>query len=98
MYTQSFNVQESPGAKPAAVAVSNEDPALQASFATVHYEYYDELFDLDALLEAKATEIQCVVGNIKLRSLPVLPFGKTQEPGLSDYADGVDVMDFLTKL
>ena len=32
MYTQSFNVQESPGAKPAAVAVSSEDPALQASF------------------------------------------------------------------
>ncbi len=75
-----------------------EDPALQARIATVHYEYYDELFDLDALLEAKATEIQCVVGNIKLRSLPVLPFGTTQEPGLSDYADGVDVMDFLTKL
>jgi hypothetical protein len=33
-----------------------------------------------------------------LLKLPTVPFGKTQEPGLSDYADGVDVMEFLMGL
>jgi len=74
-----------------------EDPALQARIASVHYEYYDDLQELDALLADKRDEIQCVVGNIKVKDFEVLPFGKSQEPGLSDYPDGVDVMRFLTE-
>ena len=34
MYTQSFNVQDTPGAKPVASVPSKEDPALQAAFDT----------------------------------------------------------------
>lgn len=75
-----------------------EDPALTSRIASVHYEYYDELFDLDELLDARANEIQCVVGNIQLKNFQTLPFGKSQEPGLLDYPDGVDVMQFLTSL
>ncbi len=75
-----------------------EDPALTSRIASVHYEYYDELFDLDELLDARANEIQCVVGNIQLKNFQTLPFGKSQEPGLLDYPDGVDVMQFLTAL
>ena len=52
-----------------------EDPSLQARIASVHYEYYDELSALDDLLAPKMDEIQCVVGNIKLRDYQVLPFG-----------------------
>lgn len=74
-----------------------EEASLQARIASVHYEYYDDLHDLDALLAARSEEIQCVVGNVALRQIPVLPFGKTQEPGLQDYPDGIDVMEFLTK-
>lgn len=42
-------------------------------------------------------DIQCIV------SLPGLPFttvdfGKTQQPGLSDYADGIDTVKFLIDL
>lgn len=73
-----------------------EDASLQARIASVHYEYYDDLLDLDALLDAKRDEIQCVVGKTKLNGFLVLPFGKSQEPGLLDYPDGVDVMRFLT--
>ncbi|MCW5920886.1 MAG: acyl-CoA reductase [Saprospiraceae bacterium] len=75
-----------------------EDPALQARIASVHYEYYDDLFDIDARLAEKKEEIQCVVSNVKLRDFAALPFGKSQMPGLGDYADGVDVMLFLTGL
>ena len=69
---------------------------MSTRIASVHYEYYDDLFDLDTLLSPKTAEIQCVVSNVKLRDYKVLPFGKSQEPTLTDYPDGVDVMQFLT--
>ena len=73
-----------------------EDTSLQARIASVHYEYYYDLFDLDKRLSTKTEEIQCVVGKIKLSDYKVLPFGKSQEPTLNDYPDGVDVLQFLT--
>ena len=72
-----------------------EDHSLQARIASVHYEYYDELQDLDALLASKRDEIQCVVGKIKVNGFTVLPFGESQKPTLNDYPDRVDVMRFL---
>jgi len=72
-----------------------EDAALQTRIASLHYEYYDDLADMDQLLAAKKDEIQCVVSKVQLRDFAALPFGKSQEPELSDYADGVDVMAFL---
>lgn len=75
-----------------------EESSLKARIASIHYEYYDDVFDIDARLAEKKDEIQCVVSHVNLRGFAVLPFGKSQEPGLSDYADGVDVMRFLTEL
>jgi len=72
-----------------------EDPSLSSRIASVHYEYYDELFDLEKTLAEKRDEIQCVVSQIQLKDFKVLPFGKSQSPGLNDYPDGVDVMAFL---
>jgi hypothetical protein len=37
-------------------------------------------------------DVQCVV------SKEHIPFGKSQQPSLSDYADGVDTMSFLLGL
>lgn len=75
-----------------------ENPSLEARIAWVHYEYYDELSDLEVLLNEKKEEIQCVVSQIALPDFPVVPFGKSQEPSLLDYPDGVDVMQFLRNL
>jgi hypothetical protein len=74
-----------------------ENPSLQARIASVHYEYYGDLHELDALLAAQRDDIQCVVGNVRVEGFEVLPFGKSQEPGLHDYPDGVDVMQFLCR-
>lgn len=73
-----------------------ENPSLQARIASVHYEYYDDLVEINAKISAQQNDIQCVVGKTKVDSFPVLPFGQSQKPALSDYADGVDVMTFLT--
>ena len=72
-----------------------EDLSLASRIATVHYEYYDSTADLAQQLSQKTTEIQCVVGTIPLPGIAVMPFGQSQTPGLSDYPDGVDIMDFL---
>jgi len=68
-----------------------EQEVLFAPVSEVHYTFYG---DKNVLLEdlKGRDHIQCIAG------APGVPFGKTQEPGLSDYADGVDVMQFLMAL
>ena len=75
-----------------------EDASLQARIASVHYSWYDDIRQLEAELDQHRTEIQCVVSSQPLSGWQTLAFGQTQSPGLTDYPDGVDVMQFLTKL
>ena len=55
------------------------------------------LDELNRWLELDEKKIQCVVSNTQT-ILPTFPLGKAQEPELWDYADGVDVMEFLVGL
>ncbi len=75
-----------------------EERALQARLASLHYEYYDDLYDLDERLAEWKDAIQCIVSRVRLRDFRPLPFGKSQEPALDDYADGVDTLAFLAEL
>lgn len=75
-----------------------EDRSLQSRIASLHFEHYTDSRHLTALLEEQRDEIQCVVGNMTLPGWTFLPFGATQEPGLTDYPDGVDIMTFITSL
>jgi hypothetical protein len=59
--------------------------------SVLHYTYYKP-GELPALPIGQHPDIQCVVGR------GYLPFGKAQQPGLEDYADGVDTMAFLKEL
>ena len=45
-------------------------------------------------------KIQCVVSRKSALTdgFSPIPFGHTQQPGLSDYADGVDTLKFLLEL
>jgi hypothetical protein len=69
--------------------VENELPFSAVS--VLHYRYYDNKDELIKSL-AESEDIQAVVGH------DVIPFGEAQRPSLSDYADGVDTMKFLTSL
>lgn len=73
-----------------------EDNSLQSRIASIHYEFYTDLKVLASELIARKEDIQCVVGSIPLDGIPVIPFGTSQQPGLNDYPDGVDIMSFLT--
>ncbi|NNE30238.1 MAG: acyl-CoA reductase [Saprospiraceae bacterium] len=75
-----------------------EDPSLTSRIATLHYEVYGSLEQLESELAQDQDKIQCVVSSLDLKSLPVISFGEAQNPGLTDYADGVDTVDFLNSL
>jgi len=66
----------------------SENPSPFAAISQIHYQQYPmgtiPTFDMD--------EIQCIVGKNQL------PFGSLQKPLLTQYADGVDSLAFLSGL
>ena len=75
-----------------------EDPETSSRIANLNYEYYQTLAEVPNMLAEKAEQIQCVVARDGVIQSPTLSFGSAQNPGLMDYADGVDTMQFLTQL
>lgn len=78
-----------------------ESPSLHSRIACLHYEFYRDLSEVQAGLAFSKEEIQCVVtasSELEVPDLPVVAPGQAQQPGLMDYADGVDTLDFLAHL
>ncbi len=69
--------------------VENDFPFSAVS--VLHYKYYDDKETLIKQLE-KNLDIQAIIGR------GFVPFGDSQKPALSEYADGVDTMAFLCGL
>ena len=67
-----------------------ESDSLFSPISQLNYSFYDD-FET-ALSSLKGNEaLQCIAGID-------IPFGKVQSPGLTDYADGLDTMQFLLTL
>lgn len=80
--------------------ILKEDTSLMSRIACANYEYYADLEPVVAKAIALQDQIQCMAsqdGDLT-GMINELQFGKTQQPGLFDYADGVDTMQFLTEL
>jgi len=76
-----------------------EDERMVSPLAVLFYEQYKNMDAVQAFLERESENIQCIVSAAPLKtSNQVVDFGKSQQPALWDYADGIDTMDFLTKL
>jgi hypothetical protein len=71
------------------VLIEAESPF--SPIGTLHYQFYNDANTATASLKNN-DKIQAIVG------AGGLPFGAAQSPGLMDYADGVDVMEFLLGL
>jgi hypothetical protein len=67
-----------------------ESDAFFSPISQLNYSFYDNAAALIATLK-QSQEIQCIAGLD-------IPFGKVQTPGLFDYADGIDTMQFLLTL
>lgn len=75
-----------------------ESELFYSRIACLHYEFYNTEEEMEAKILAHQDEIQCIVSTKPIGKLVSLPFGKTQTPGLTDYADNVDTLQFLVDL
>ena len=76
--------------------ILKQDVRYASPIATLFYEFYEDLETLKSRLKSNALLIQCVVS--KGITTSEVAFGSTQHPKLSDYADGLDTVDFLLKI
>jgi hypothetical protein len=67
-----------------------ENPSAFSPISVLNYEFYEGAPDLNG--DDVKENIQCVVG------IESVPFGQAQQPGLCDYADGRDTLQFLLSL
>jgi Acyl-CoA reductase (LuxC) len=73
-----------------------EDKKLASPLAVVYYEYYDDIESAQNLLNENADNIQCIVSTLPLKvENQIVDMGRSQQPALWDYADGIDTMAFL---
>ncbi len=78
-------------------AMLKKDEALVSPIASIFYEYYTDGKQLINKFKSELSEqIQCIVAS-NVTEVEVA-FGTTQKPKLTDYADGVDTVDFLLKI
>ena len=73
-----------------------ESEALTSPISVLYYQQYQNLTEVDQYLTQNQDKIQCIVSSQSSRNF--IPFGQTQVPDISDYADGMDVMRFLSTL
>ena len=71
--------------------ILTENIAVFSPVSQVHYAFYSDASTVLTEL-ASNEEVQCIIGHGQV------PFGMAQSPLLTDYADGVDTMAFLTNL
>ena len=77
-------------------AILKEDKAIHTPVSVIHYEYYTDLNKVKSELLTLEDEIQCVVSNEK--TLTPIQFGQARKPSWTDYADNIDIVDFLNNL
>lgn len=74
-----------------------EEGSFASPVALLHYSKYHSLDEVNAEIQHMKDQIQVVVSISDSINDAILP-GTTQNPGLFDYADGIDTMDFLSKI
>jgi hypothetical protein len=67
-----------------------ENDSLFSPISQLNYSFYNNKESVIENLKIQE-DVQCIVGLD-------IPFGMAQKPGLKDYADGIDTLDFLSKL
>lgn len=73
-----------------------QDSSYASPISSIFYEFYENPEAIQARLESEADQIQCIVSNGVIPNS--VPFGKTQQPELWDYADNVDTLEFLISI
>ncbi len=73
-----------------------KDPSSNSPLAVLHVAEYRSIAEVSDLLRQDRDRIQCIISadpSLDQR----IPFGKAQQPSLSDFADHIDTMEFLIR-
>jgi hypothetical protein len=94
-----------------ALFLLNQEPILQhdiiilraadqiaSRIGSLNYEYYKDVPSLKSDLSARTDEIQCIIAGKNFQFENQFNFGLSQHPSITDYADGVDTIQFLLSL
>ncbi len=73
-----------------------EDKSYSSPISSLFYERYDDIEKLKIQLTSDNDVIQCIVAKNFINT--EVKFGDTQNPKLTDYADGVNTLTFLSNL
>ncbi len=76
--------------------ILKQDASYSSPIASLFYEFYTDKESLRLQLERDHEQLQCVVSDSFIKN--EVAFGQTQLPSLTDYADGIDTVDFLLKI
>lgn len=74
-----------------------QNDGFNTPVSVLHYQYYSDFSRVLTTIETHKSLIQCVVSEPGLIKGSI-SFGQTQYPSVSDYADGVDTMEFLLSI
>lgn len=78
----------------AGMLLLTESERLASPVAVVHYQPYRSSEELSRNLLPDRDGVQCISSS-GAPGVPAIPLGMAQKPGLADYADGVDTLNFL---
>ena len=71
-----------------------EDDKLQSRLATLHFSFYEDEKEILDFINENKNNIQCIVSR-ENNNYKSFKFGEAQKPELWDYADDIDVVEFL---
>jgi len=79
--------------------IFRENDSIASRIAAMHYSYFGDTKSLSVELKERREQIQCLISDRAMEGQErYFEFGKAQEPGAMDYADGVDTIKFLAAL
>jgi hypothetical protein len=74
-----------------------ENNSIGSPVGVINYSYYESSLEVANYIDHHSESLQCVVGHMSIYG-KAIPFGIAQNPMLSDYADGLDTVEFLLGL
>ncbi len=69
-----------------------ESSNINSAVSVLNFSYYNDKKEISSFLELYSNQLQIVIGE------NYYPYGSSQSPALSDYADNIDTLEFLAGL
>ncbi|MGM5629641.1 acyl-CoA reductase [Apibacter raozihei] len=71
---------------------------LYSPIGVLYFTRYDTLLSVESFMNSHSDKIQCIVSGSHAFPFKTIPFGESQNPDISEYADGIDTINFLLSI